>query len=104
MKKLLLATLTSLSIITVPAVAEERPDQGDDYRVEIHLECIMHPVLTGTDKKQNPYTKQEYETIDTVKQRVLLQTTRNLARLLAEEEFNEIMTVYKKVIDRLCDE
>ena len=46
----------------------------------------------------------EYETIDTVKQRVLHQTTRNLARLLTEEEFNEIITVYKKVIDRLCDE
>ena len=46
----------------------------------------------------------DYETIDTVKQRVLLQTTRNLGRLLTEEEFNEIMTVYKKVIDRLCDE
>ena len=46
----------------------------------------------------------EYETIDTVKQRVLLQTTRYLARLLTEEEFNEIMIVYKKVIDRLCDE
>ena len=61
MKKLLLATLTTLSIITVPAAAGERPDQGDDYRVEIHLECIMHPVLTGTDIKQNPYTKQEYE-------------------------------------------
>ena len=42
-----------------------------------------------------------YETIDTVKQRVLLQTTRNLARLLTEEEFNEIIMVYKKVIDRL---
>ena len=49
MKKLLLATLTTLSIITVPAAAGERPDQGDDYRVEIHKECIMHPVLTGTD-------------------------------------------------------
>ena len=61
MKKLLLATLTTLSIITVPALAGERPDQGDDYRVEIHLECIMHPVLTETDIKQNPYTKQEYE-------------------------------------------
>ena len=61
MKKLLLAALTTLSFITVPAAAGERPDQGDDYRVEIHLECIMHPVLTGTDIKQNPYTKQEYE-------------------------------------------
>ena len=46
----------------------------------------------------------DYETIDTVKQRDLLETTRNLGRLLSEEEFNEIMTVYKKVIDRLCDE
>ena len=61
MKKLLLAALTTLSFITVPVAAEERPDQGDDYRVEIHLECIMHPVLTGTDIKQNPYTKQDYE-------------------------------------------
>ena len=59
MKKLLLATLTTLSIITTSVSAGERPDQGDDYRV--HLECIMHPVLTGTDIKQNPYTKQEYE-------------------------------------------
>ena len=46
----------------------------------------------------------EYETINTEKQRVLLQTTRNLARLITEEEFNEIMMVYKKVIDRLSDE
>ena len=46
----------------------------------------------------------EYETIDIVKQRDLLETTRNIVRFLTEEEFNEIMTVYKKVIDRLCDE
>ena len=46
----------------------------------------------------------EYETIDTVKQRDLLETTRNIGRFLTEEEFNEIMIVYKKVIDRLCDE
>ena len=46
----------------------------------------------------------EYETINTVKQRVLIETTRNIGRLLTEEEFNEIMTIYKKVIDRLCDE
>ena len=46
----------------------------------------------------------EYETIDTVKQRDLLETTRNIGRLLTEEEFNEIMMIYKKVIDRLCDE
>ena len=42
-----------------------------------------------------------YETIDIVEQRDLLETTRNLGRLLTEEEFDEIMMVYKKVIDRL---
>ena len=46
----------------------------------------------------------EYETIDTVKQRDLLEITRIIGRLLTEEEFNEIMTVYKKVIDRLGDD
>ena len=46
----------------------------------------------------------EYETIDTVKQRDLLVATRNIVSYLTEEEFNEIITVYKKVIDRLCDE
>ena len=59
MKKLLLATLTTLSIITAPASAGERITNDD--RVEIHKECIMHPVLTGTDIKQNPYTKQDYK-------------------------------------------
>ena len=42
-----------------------------------------------------------YKTIDIVEQRGLLETTRNLGRLLTEEEFDEIMMVYKKVIDRL---
>ena len=42
----------------------------------------------------------EYETIDVVKQRNLLEITRNIGRLLTEEEFNEIMMIYKKVIDR----
>ena len=46
----------------------------------------------------------EYETIDTVKLRDLLETTRNIGRLLTEEEFNTIMIVYKKVIDRICNE
>ena len=47
MKKLLLATLTSLSIITVPALAGERPDQGPDiynpnnYRVEYDAESQL---------------------------------------------------------------
>ena len=44
------------------------------------------------------------ETIDTVKQRDLLVITRNLGRLLTEEEFIEIMMVYKKVTDRLWNE
>ena len=46
----------------------------------------------------------EYETINTVKQRDLLEITRNIGRLLTEEEFNEIMLVYKKVTDRVCNE
>ena len=46
----------------------------------------------------------EYETIDIVKQRELIETTRNIGRLLSEEEFNEILMIYKKVIDRFCNE
>ena len=46
----------------------------------------------------------DYETIDVVKQRDLLETTRNIVRLLTEEEFIEILMIYKKVIDRLCNE
>ena len=46
----------------------------------------------------------KYETIDIVKLRNLLETTRNIGRLLTEEEFKEIMMIYKKVIDRLCNE
>ena len=45
-----------------------------------------------------------YGTIDTVKQRDLIEITRNFGRLLTEEEFNEIMIVYKKAIDRLWNE
>ena len=45
-----------------------------------------------------------YKTIDIGEQRVLLEITRDLGRLLTEEEFDEIMMVYKKVIDRLLDE
>ena len=59
MKKLLLSTLVLLTIGTVNVSAGER--MTNDDRVEIHKECIMHPVFTGTDTKQNPYTKQEYE-------------------------------------------
>ena len=46
----------------------------------------------------------ENETIDIVKLRDLLETTRNLGRYLTEEEFNEIMIVFKKVIDRHWNE
>ena len=45
-----------------------------------------------------------YKTIDIVEQRGLLEITRDLGRLLTEEEFDEIMMVYKKVIDRLWNE
>ena len=45
-----------------------------------------------------------YKTIDVVEQRGLLEITRNLGRLLTEEEFDEIMMVYKKVINRLLAE
>ena len=45
-----------------------------------------------------------YKTIDIVEQRDLLETTRSLGRLLTEEEFDEIMMVYKKVIDRIWNE
>ena len=46
----------------------------------------------------------EYETIDTVKQRDLIETTRNIVRLLTVKEFNEILMIYKKVIDRHWNE
>ena len=46
----------------------------------------------------------EYETIDTVKQRDLLETTRNLGRFLTNEEYIEIMMIYKTVIDRQWNE
>ena len=45
MKKLLLAALAALSINTFAAAAAERPHQGDDYSVEIHKECFLHPVI-----------------------------------------------------------
>ena len=45
-----------------------------------------------------------YKTIDIVKQRGLLEITRDLGRLLTKEEFNEIMMIYKRVTDRLLTE
>ena len=43
MKKLLLATLTTLSIITTSVSAGERMTK--DNTVEIHKECFLHPVI-----------------------------------------------------------
>lgn len=48
--------------------------------------------------------KVNYKTIDIVEQRGLLEITRDLGRLLTEEELDEIMMVYKKVADRLLAE
>ena len=45
----------------------------------------------------------EYETIDIVELRELVEITRDLGRLLTKEDFNEIMMIYKKVIDRLLE-
>ena len=59
MKKLLIATLTTISIITPSVSAGER--MAKDDKVEIHKECFMHPVIVGKDKKLNKYTGQEYE-------------------------------------------
>ena len=53
-------------------------------------------------KKEN--IRVNYKTIDIVEQRGLLEITRDLGRLLTEEEFDEIMMVYKKVTDRLLTE
>ena len=53
-------------------------------------------------KEEN--TTVNYKTIDIVKQRGLLEITRDLGRLLTKEEFNEIMMIYKRVTDRLLTE
>ena len=45
-----------------------------------------------------------YKTIDTVKQRDLLEVTRLISRFLTDEEFNEIMMFYKIVLDRVKSE
>ena len=53
-------------------------------------------------KEEN--TRTDYKTIDIVELRGLLEITRSLGRLLTEEEFNEIMMIYKRVIDKLLTE
>ena len=70
-----------------------------DVRQQVVLGKEIQKEMENSMKEEN--IRDNYETIDTVKQRDLLETTRNLGRLLTEEEFDEIMMVYKKVIDRL---
>ena len=60
-KKILLTTLTTLSIITPSAHAGERIAKDDVERVEIHKDCFMHPVLVDKDTKESSYTHELYE-------------------------------------------
>ena len=46
----------------------------------------------------------EYETIDTVKQRDLLEITRLIGRFLTDEEFNAIIMFYKNGKNRVKNE
>lgn len=46
----------------------------------------------------------DYETIGVAEQRHLIEMSRNLGRVMTKEEFNDIMLVYKGVIDRLVKE
>ena len=73
-----------------------------DVRQQVVLGKEIQKEMENSMKEEN--IRVNYETIDIVEQRDLLETTRNLGRLLTEEEFNEIMMVYKKVIDRLWKE
>ena len=63
MKKLLVATLTTLSIITTSVSAGERITK--DNTVEIHKECFLHPVLVKQVEEYDSlhdltYMKNEY--------------------------------------------
>ena len=46
----------------------------------------------------------EYETLDIVKLRDLIETTRNIGRFLTDEEFNQVIMFYTKVLDRVKNE
>ena len=73
-----------------------------DVRQQVVLGKEIQKEMENSMKEEN--IRVNHETIDTVKQRDLLETTRNIGRLLTEEEFDKIMMVYKKVIDRLWKE
>ena len=60
-KKILLTTLTTLTILSPSVFAGERMAKDDVERVEIHKECFMHPVLVDKDVKENSYTHEDYE-------------------------------------------
>ena len=59
LNKVLLSTILGVTLLSNSVLAVERMTK--DNTVKIHKECFMRSVLTGTDIKQNPYTKQEYE-------------------------------------------
>lgn len=46
----------------------------------------------------------EYETLGVMEQRNLIEMSRELGRAMTKEEYNSIMFVYNKVLDRLVDE
>lgn len=48
--------------------------------------------------------KINYETIGVIEQRNLIELATTLSRAMTKEEYNSIMLVYKKVIDRLTIE
>ena len=73
-----------------------------DVRQQVVLGKEIQKEMENSMKEEN--IRDNYETIDIVEQRDLLEITRDLGRLLTEEELDEIMMVYKKVIDRLWEE
>ena len=73
-----------------------------DVRQQVVLGKEIQKEMENSMKEEN--IRVNYKTIDIVKQRDLLEITRDLGRLLTEEELDVIMMVYKKVIDRLLNE
>lgn len=46
----------------------------------------------------------KYETIDIAEQRSLIEVARDLGRAMTKEEYNSVMLIYKKVLDRVVEE